>query len=73
MAYRELSVDTELYKNCSVLFDTMDINNNGFVGLFEMLQGFAVEIGFDSNYKWQEKIKQINCSMCLTNPSLYYM
>ena len=66
-------MDTDVYRNCSILFNAMDANNNGYVGLFEMLQGFAVEIGFDSNYKWKEKMKQINCSMCLNDPSKYYM
>ena len=58
--------------NCSDVFDVVDINGNGFIGWYEILQQFAVTLGITQHIHWQEKVDQIDCSACLDNVSYYY-
>ena len=57
-----------LLKIC-LLFDSIDENNNRYVGMYEAFQTFTDQIDVDENYKWKEKIQQIDRSMCVNEPS----
>ena len=40
--------------NCSKVFDSVDLNKNGFIGLHETLQYFAESFGVTEYSHWQE-------------------
>ena len=58
--------------NCSVIFDFIDLNDNGFIGWHELVQTFATSLKTTTPTHWNEKIEQIDCSACLNNVSYYY-
>ena len=58
--------------NCTIGFNTLDINNNGYIGYFEGILATSEYWGFDSMENLQSKLTQLDCSMCMTNQSLYY-
>ena len=58
--------------NCSYIFNAIDLNNNGFVGWYELLHTFSMRLGITTFSHWQEKVEQIDCSACLNNASYYY-
>ena len=58
--------------NCSQAFDTADLNNNGYIGLWEAIVYTAEFWGLYGALHWQDKIEQIDCSACLENASLYW-
>ena len=59
--------------NCTSAFNQIDINNNGYMGMYETLLIASPVFGLDeTDPHYQEKIRQIDCSGCLDNASLYY-
>ena len=59
--------------NCTELFQLFDKNGNGFLGWWEIIQNAAIAVlGITSTDHWQQKIEQIDCSVCLQNASYYY-
>ena len=59
--------------NCTSMFNQIDINNNGYMGMYETLLIVSPVFGLDeTDPHYQEKIRQIDCSGCLANASLYY-
>ena len=58
--------------NCSIAFKMADLNANNFIGLHEAIVATYQEWGIASLPHWQQKLDQIDCSMCLRNSSLYY-
>ena len=58
--------------NCSDVFDLVDLNDNGFIGFYELLQQFAFQLGLTTHPHWQEKVTQLDCSACLVNATYYY-
>ena len=60
------------YSNCSDAFNGFDLNSNGFVGLHEGIIATQNSWGFDQLYHHHiEKLKQIDCSECLENKTLW--
>ena len=74
--YRDVFVylfdEFEESDNCSYIFHLIDLNSNGFIGWYEILQFFAFPLGITSHGHWKEKMVQIDCSGCLDNASYYY-
>lgn len=61
------------FSNCTSAFDALDLNNNSYLGMYEILSAGPPEgWGLDIYPHYEEKIQQINCSHCLANKSLYY-
>ena len=58
--------------NCSQLFILVDVNQNGYIGIWETIVGSTVLI-LDEAVHVSEKVQQIDCSMCMSDPSLYKM
>ena len=58
--------------NCSVVFDFIDLNHNGFIGWHELVQTFAYRLKTTTPTHWNEKVEQIDCSACVNNVSYYY-
>ena len=58
--------------NCSDIFNVIDLNDNGFLGYYEILQYFAFHLGLTTYSHWQDKALQLDCSECLDNSSYYY-
>ena len=53
--------------NCTQGFDIINLNNDEYVSFYEMI--VASHDFFDIEYS---KAVQINCSLCLGDPSVYY-
>lgn len=73
-----------MYGNCTTVFNTMDANNNSFVGLHEVIVALIINVNewaFDDSVESQLKLQQINCSFCLHDKvdqdedfvTIYYM
>ena len=62
----------DLGGNCSTVFDMLDLNGNGFIGMHEAIAATAETWGLTSDDHWQMKLQQTDCSRCLENASLYY-
>ena len=62
----------DLGGNCSTVFDVLDLNDNGYIGMHEAIIASAERWGLNSDMHSQLKMQQIDCSMCLQNASLYY-
>ena len=58
--------------NCTQAFDLADTNGNGFIGFYEAIVFTAENWGLESSVNYKDKIKQIDCSGCMQNSSLYY-
>ena len=58
--------------NCSLAFDIVDINGNGFVGWWEAIQFAPALFGLLCMDHWEEKMLQVDCSLCLDNPDYWY-
>ena len=54
--------------NCTHYFYLSDTNANGHVGFYEAIVATAAAWGIDD----QDKLAQIDCSLCMTDQSLYY-
>ena len=68
--------DVEEIGNCSRVFELADTNYNNYLGLHETIVSLATHINvlaFQSNVDWQLKLKQLDCSNCVTNKTVYYM
>ena len=57
---------TDDYANCTVLFQIGDTNEDGYVSFSEALFVMTSHLGIS-----KEKWAQIDCSECLSDPSLY--
>eukprot|EP01083_Nonionella_stella_P077549 211819_1 len=53
--------------DCKEEFPRADLNHDGYVSFWEAIQIAATMLGLSA-----EKAEQVNCSLCLTDPSLYY-
>eukprot|EP01083_Nonionella_stella_P071944 193628_1 len=62
--YIKLGVDG---KNCTEAFTILDVNHDGYISFWEAMQTAYPFFGLT-----QQKAHQINCSLCLEDPSLYY-
>ena len=74
--YRVVSDFIAEFGNCSLFFEFVDTNDNGFVGLHEGIVALAKGDVFDfgNNKNPELKMTQIDCSKCLNgNKTLYYM
>ena len=58
--------------NCSQFFKINDVNHNGFMGFHESIVATHTLWGLDTSVNANEKLKQIDCSLCMINASLYY-
>ena len=58
--------------NCTLSFQLYDLNQNGYLGLYEAVIATAEFSGLTSSYQWELRSNQIDCSLCLSNQSLYY-
>ena len=58
--------------NCTQVFDMADTNGNGFIGFYEAIVFTAESWGLETSVHYNDKIKQIDCSICMQNASLYY-
>ena len=73
---KRLFTDAEEIGNCSQVFTLMDTNYNHYVGLYEAIVALATyldEFGFQENVDWELKLKQLDCSACVQNKTVYYM
>ena len=61
------------FLNCSQGFEVFDLNSNGYIGMFEIISNVKDTFGITSYTHSTEKLQQIDCSICLTNSSLYYV
>ena len=64
--------DEEQGNNCSQSFTIMDENNNSYIGFYEGLSGIGILDADAEVSRADEKLLQINCSICMNDPSLYY-
>ena len=63
------------YKNCTIMFNDWDENQNGHIGLGEWIEKAITRsnaLDFQDSAHWQFRLTQINCSLCLDNQSLHY-
>ena len=60
----------QLKDNCTVEFELNDINNNGYMGMDEVIKFVAKtkSLGLD-----EYRSNQINCQMCIDDLTLYYL
>ena len=54
--------------DCLQYFQLTDTNNNGYVGFYEAIVAISSAFGIED----EEKLTQIDCSLCMKNKSLYY-
>ena len=57
--------------NCSESFILYDINSNGFMGFHETLMATYEYFDLEVYVEYEAKVEQIDCSVCMTNSSLY--
>lgn len=53
--------------NCTEAFYLYDVNNDGYISFYESMLAAHKFFGFT-----KKKVKQVDCSMCMNNASLYY-
>ena len=58
--------------NCTEIFDIVDANDNQYVGVWETIVAASYFI-MDDAVHLKQKLQQIDCSMCMSDPSLYKM
>lgn len=62
---------TDFDDNCTAVFESIDANNNSYIGLYEAFVGLQDYWKSEKENHFQEKLLQIDCSLCLTDRSLY--
>ena len=69
-----VAIVMEGYNNCTEAFYGRDMNGNGYIGFYEAIIATAsVWVATEeTNFHYQDKLLQIDCSHCMVNSSLYY-
>ena len=76
ITYRQLDPDVQdVFDNCTDFFHWADANNNEKVGMDETIKALAKlgSLGFDGSEFDVFRSTQINCSVCITNITTYYL